>query len=83
MIAAIDDNITTTSALSISPSEGIWIGSGAGVILYSGDVELSKNIDGTRKVTGGSGASVELTPVHLLLGVAGNNGSTGIEMTDS
>jgi hypothetical protein len=65
------DTVGTTSALSISPSEGIWIGSGAGVRLYSGYTNFSKNSDGTYTFTHASGANVELTPVHLLLGVSG------------
>jgi hypothetical protein len=76
------DSITNTSALSISPSNGIWIGSGAGVTLYSGNVNMTES-HGVYSVSGGSGASVELLPTHLLMGVSNGNNAAAIEITDS
>ena len=73
---------STTTALSLSPSEGIWIGSGQGVKLFSGSIALTQNSDGTYSPSSGVGASVDLTPDHLLLGVS-NTTATAIEMTES
>ena len=76
--------ITDTSVISISPADGVWIGSGAGVRLYSGNIGLTKLSDGTFAPVNGTGASVELLPTHLLFGVSNSNSSTtAVKMTDS
>ena len=78
------NSLQSTSALSISPSEGVWIGSGAGVKLYSGNISVTQNADGTLTPVNGTGASVELLPTHLLFGVSNTTGSTtAVEMTDN
>ena len=77
-------SLNSTSALSISPGEGVWIGSGQGVRLYAGNITVTENNDGTFSPVNGTGASVELLPTHLLMGVSNTTGgTTAIEMTDS
>jgi len=49
-----------TSAVKISGQNGIWIGSSAGVKLFSG----SANLDSP------GGANIELMPTYLLMGVS-------------
>ena len=76
------NTLSSTSAISLSPADGIWIGSGAGVRLYSGNVELTEEADHTFTPVSGSGASVELMPDHLLFGVSNmSNATTAIKMT--
>lgn len=75
-------NLTNTSALSISPDNGVWIGSGAGVTLYSGNVNMTES-NGIYSVSGGSGASVELLPTHLLMGVSSGSNGTAVEITEA
>ena len=80
------NTLATTSALSISPEDGIWIGSGKGVVLYSGNVQVQENSDGTFDIasTNATGVNIELMPKHLLLGVSNTaNDTTSIKMTDT
>jgi hypothetical protein len=35
------NTLNSTSAISLSPQEGIWIGSGNGVKLFSGNIALT------------------------------------------
>ena len=78
------NTLESTSAISLNPDDGIWIGSGAGVTLYGGNVTLAEDEDnGGYIITGGSGASVEMIPEHLLFGVSNaNSDSTAVKMTD-
>ena len=64
---------TNVSAVQIDKDKGVWIGSNKTVSLFSG------NVDGESK----SGANVELSADHLLLGVGdlSSNSATAIEMT--
>ena len=76
------NTLSSTSAISLDPANGIWIGSGAGIKLYSGNVNLTEQSDGTFTVSGGAGASVELMPDYLILGVSNTtDATTAIEMT--
>lgn len=76
------NTLSSTSAISLSPADGIWIGSGAGVRLYSGNVELTEEADHTFTPVSGSGANVELMPDHLLFGVSNmSDATTAIKMT--
>lgn len=78
------NSLQSTSALSLDPYNGIWIGSGKGIRLYSGNINLTQNTDGTFSLASGIGASVELLPTRLLFGVSNTSGNaTAVEMTDS
>jgi len=63
------ETTSSTSAISISPDTGVYIGSGKGVTLFSGDTEFSYD-ETTNALTIPSlgTASVELNSQHLLLG---------------
>ena len=73
-----------TSAISISSDDGVWIGSGRGIRLFSGNVDYNSN---TNQINwshwNASGASIELNSEHLLLGYANTNtnDANAIEMT--
>ena len=56
-----------TSAIEINPDDGIWIGSGKGVRIFSGGFQYNAD---TNTLTKGAltGASVELNDKHLILG---------------
>ena len=73
-----DGSYNGTSAIQISTTEGIWIGSGNGIRLYSGNV-FNYN-DTTKEITTNSGANVELTSQHLILGYSTTNNAQVIEM---
>lgn len=67
---------SNTSAISIDADHGVWIGSGAGVRLFSGNVSINNN--GTINVT--SGANIELNSEHLILGFSTTDTAQAIEM---
>jgi hypothetical protein len=72
MLAGVStDNAIGASAVRISGQNGIWLGSSAGVTLYSGNVSA----------TNPTGASVELKYDHLLFGVSNSNSGTAIKLT--
>jgi len=53
------NDLSSTSAIDISPDNGIWIGSGKGIRLFSGGGRYSTNVDAPLGIDV-SGASVEL-----------------------
>ena len=76
---ASDGTSPGTSAIQIDTTDGIWLGSGAGIKLYSGD-SFSYN-DTSKSLTALTGASIELNSQHLLLGYSATT-TAAIEMTD-
>ena len=72
-----------TSAIHISSDDGVWIGSGQPVRIFSGavnvDSQTGKITDSNNTaITSASGASVELNSEHLILGYMNtNSGQTG------
>ena len=83
MITSRGDS-NNTSAISISPDNGVYIGSGKGVRIFSGKVDVSGDTITYKDTTTNDviGASVELNDEHLILGFSdvGQNASTVIEM---
>lgn len=68
-----------TSAIQISPTEGIWIGSDKGIRLYSGTTSFKYN-DSDKSIAPNVGANIELTSEHLILGYSENGATQAIEM---
>lgn len=76
---------TSTSAMELSPENGIWIGSGKGLHLFSGGFSYDASTNTLTK-NAATGASVDLDDKHLILGYAEVNKTSGtignaIEMT--
>jgi len=86
-ILQVTSNGVNTSVIQISPSEGIWIGSNAGIRLYSGTSSWTYNDIAKKIYTTNSndvipaGASVELTPSHILFGASASNATAALEIT--
>ena len=73
--AGIDIKSTSSgnvSAVQIDKDKGVWIGSNKTVSLFSGTISAGENA---------SGASIELSPSHLLLGVGATGSDTAIELS--
>lgn len=68
---------SAVSGIELNGTEGIKIGSSLGLLLYSGNSTVVGQATNE--------ASVEITPTHILLGVANaaNNNNTAIKMDDS
>jgi len=72
LAGATGDNSVGVSAMTLSGSKGIWLGSNKGIRLFSGTDTLNGE--------SASNANIELVPTHLLLGVSNTNGGTAIKM---
>ena len=71
-------NYTNTSAIEISPESGVWIGSGKGVTIFSGDIYTS---NGTNAAI--TGAEVSINSNQILFGVSDvNNNSTSVSAVE-
>ena len=68
------DTSSNVSAISISPSKGVWIGSSKGINFYAGGITDS---------TVASGASVSIDANKIIMGVSNVNSGTAIELTPS
>ena len=62
-------NAANTSAITLDPNNGIWIGSGKTVKLFSG--------------TGTTGSNVILTPTQIKMGVTNNSSASAFDLTAS
>lgn len=78
--------VNNTSAVHISSTDGIWIGTGTtqGVRIFSGEIKLRDNGTVDTSITKTTGASIELNSEHLILGYANTktNSATAIEMNE-
>lgn len=78
--------VNNTSAVHISSTDGIWIGTGTtqGVRIFSGEIKLRNNGTVDTSITKTTGASIELNSEHLILGYANTktNSATAIEMNE-
>lgn len=63
---------TAVSAVRIGGASGIWLGSTAGITLYSGNLNAANP----------SGASVEIKNNYLLFGVSNSNSGAAIKLTN-
>lgn len=67
-----NNNVTTNvSALQLSGDDGIFLGSGKGITLFSQDSDIGES----------NGATIQLMPTHLLLGANAGSDATAIKIT--
>ena len=71
MLSGINNDGTEVSAVKISGADGIWLGSSAGVRLFSGSADLNNP----------GGANIELMPTHVLIGVSQGSNASAMKMT--
>jgi hypothetical protein len=69
MIASTGD-FANTSAIKISANDGVWIGAGKSITLFSGS-----------DATGASGSSVLINTERILMGVTNTNDSSVFDLT--
>jgi len=82
MITSRGDN-NSTNAITMDPENGVYIGSGKGIRLFSGTVGVTgeaityKESANGKAINSATGASVELNDQHLILGYMNTSTNAG------